>query len=1285
MLETRKSKNNLPDMNCFIKTLLCAGIAAASLNAADKKTDDWQNEAVFRINKEPAAATMKFYPTAESALEGGYSTYEMSLDGTWKFKFFGNPSQVPADFFKPDFDDSNWGNIEVPSNWEMSGHGTALYTNITYPFAKNPPRVMDEPKERFTTRPIENRNPTGLYRRDFEVPQNWGNGKVFIKFGGVASAFRIWVNGMEVGYSQDSRTPAVFDLSKYLRFGNNTIALQVYKYSDGSYFEDQDFWRLAGVFRNVNLYWTPEILVRDVFLKPTLVNGYRDGKLDAEVVVENPTDMPRGFKLKGFLFDGKKRLSVAETSKSLDSKKFAVCKWNFPSVPGVRQWSAETPNLYTFLLEFETASGIKMYAPFKVGFRTVERKNGQILVNGKPVLFKGVNRHEHHPKLAQAIDKDVSRRDILEMKKYNINAIRTSHYPNRPDFYELCDELGMYVIDEANIEMHDLDSMGKKAPFMEGEGWGAALWDRINNMVERDKNHASIVIWSLCNETLDNKFFKQAAEKIRKRDPSRVLHFDRDYGQKYVDMYSSMYASPEDISRHLARQKEKPESERMPAIICEYAHAMGNSGGCLTDYWELVRKEPMFQGGFIWDWKDQGIYKNSEPYTVVSDSADPQRDIAVFNDTVSKNVMENASIVAFPGLFRTPAKAFTVAIEISSEGFVPRTPYDEGGAKNTKRAPWKLDEETIVRQPGVFELKFFNGRKVVSFSVFDSKQWINLEAKTDLLGKDAQIAATFGNGKMKIYIDGREAASKDVADAQFTASAAPLSIAEYDKENHSRFAGAVKKFRVIDAAIESDFFTALPSGARELSMVDFADFAQKPRKDKYFAFGGDFGDFPTDYSFCLNGIVRPDWKPSPQAWEVKKVYQNIHAKPCGFADKKLKVKIFNENFFTGLENIAASWMLTRDGREVDSDDFDLPAIPPQTEKVVEIDLSDCDFSKRGEYALRLSFKTRDDTPNGIDADSEIAWEQFPLEGSYARTAISEKGEMKVTTNDLTLIAEGENFAVRFNRKTGWLESFKFDSQLLVDGPMKLSLRRPSTNNEMGAKLSKELAVWRTAEDRMRLVKFKSDHISGSGKSILKIEAQYDIPARGSKAYFIYEVRPDGTISVSAKVSPAAGLPPLQRIGMQFRIPSELDEREWYGEGPYETYSDRREGAWEAVFKSKISDSFFPYIEPQESSNAVGVRYAKISGSDADAALLIETADSKNLEFSAYPCLPEDIEQASHHHQIPRRNFNVVTVSALSAGVGGKNSWSKSGLAEKQYTVESGKTYEFSFILKGIED
>ena len=1260
--------------------------AQLSVFAADK-VDYWQDESVFAIGKEAPSATMKFYADAESAKNREDKTpFEVSLNGDWKFKFADNPSLATQEFYLPNYDDSSWDSIKVPSNWEMSGYGTALYTNVNYPFKLNPPFVMDEPPATFKTH--KQRNPVGMYRRTFSLPESWGNGKVFVRFDGVNGAFKLWINGKQIGYSQDARTPATFDLSKYLRMGKNTIALKVYKYSDGSYFEDQDFWRLAGIFRDVSLVWTPEIRIKDVFLKPTLINEYRDGKLFANILIDNPTEMSRGFKITGELFDGKKKISVAQDSKVIDANKSLLCRWEFPVVADVRKWSAETPNLYDFLICFETASGIKSYALFKVGFRSVERKNGQMLVNGKPILIKGVNRHEHDPILAQAIDKETSRKDILEMKKYNLNAIRTSHYPNRTDFYELCDELGMYVIDEANIEMHEIyQKLGKKSPTNEGEGWGAAIWERISNMLERDKNHPCVIIWSLGNETQDSKFFKQSAEKIRQRDNSRLIHNDRHFGRTYTDMYSTMYSTPDSIKKYLESQKKRSPELRKPVILCEYAHAMGNSGGSLSDYWELVRKESLFQGGFIWDWKDQGIYKNAEPFVKVSDTANPSRDIAVFNDTVSKNVMENASVIATPGLFINPTKEFTIAVKIGTNGFSPRVEYNEGNAKVSERPGGvpSLPEETIVRQSGVFELQFFNGRKNLSFAVFNGKEWIKAESEVNLHNKPAEIAASVGNGKLKLFVDGKEVASQD---AQITNiySSAPLSFTEYDKLTHKRFAGAIQKFRAVDTVIGSGFFDKLPDGAKELSMIDFSNFTQVPRTDKYFAFGGDFGDAPTDFAFCMNGIVLPDRTPSPQAWEVKKTHQNIHTTLEVFADKKLRLKIFNENFFTDLSNIKGEWVVTRDGKKIESDDFELSKnIPPQASDSIVLDLSDCDFSERGEYAVRLSFKTKRDTLNGIKAGTEVAWEQFNLEGKYAPTTLTEKGKLKIEPSETALKISGKDFSATFDKRTGWLTSYIFGEETILASPLKLTLRRPFTDNEYGAKLPRDISIWRTAEDRMSLIKFDSEQRTNGDDSVCIINAEYTIPARGSKASFRYEVRPDGSILVSSKVNISEGLKAPQRIGMQFAIPSKFDTRQWYGKGPYESYCDRNASVWTGLFKEKIIDGFHKYAEPQEASNITGVRYAKFTGRKADAEILIDSQNGNFFEVSAYPCLADDINQASHAHQVPVRAFNTITISCANSGIGGIDSWSKHALPREEFSLKSGKSYELSFVFKPQED
>ncbi|MBQ6534008.1 MAG: hypothetical protein IJI37_02465, partial [Opitutales bacterium] len=524
----------------------------------------------------------------------------------------------------------------------------------------------------------------------------------------------------------------------------NSIAVEVYQHSDGSYLEDQDFWRLSGIFRPVAVFALPHLHIADVFNRAGLTSDYIDGTLTTEISLKNDSSRAESAVLRGALRSPRGRVvATAETPITIGAGKAALCKWKFPDIRDAKTWSAETPNLYTLLIETDYGANGKLYTAFKVGFRSVEHKGGQILVNGKPVLFKGVDRHEHNPERAHAITKEDARADIALMKKYNINAIRTSHYPNMPEFYAICDELGMYVIDEANIEAHELDKY-KGVPHIlhnPKTAWGKAILDRVSNMVERDKNHPCVIFWSLGNESKDGESFANAAAWIRSRDGSRPVHFDRDKELKYVDLYSVMYASPEKVEKFLRSQDALPPDEQKPVILCEYAHAMGNSGGCLSDYWDLVRRESRFQGGFIWDWKDQGLTRKAEPTIGVADTACPARSIAVFNCTAVNSPMFRASAVAYPGLFEKGASAFTVAAKLSDKGFRPRAEYSDN--RVSKRVPIeKRETETIVEQPTAFSLKLVDGRKAVAFSIWNGSAWDVLETKRGgEIALPAEIAA----------------------------------------------------------------------------------------------------------------------------------------------------------------------------------------------------------------------------------------------------------------------------------------------------------------------------------------------------------------------------------------------------------------------------------------------------------------------------------------------------------------------------------------------------------------
>jgi beta-galactosidase len=556
-------------------------------------TNDWENPQMVGQNEEPAHVTLLPYQDAHSALSGDRNTCAnfKLLNGEWHFKYAPNPASAPEDIQVEPFDHAEWDTIAVPGNWQLQGYDVPMYTNVQYPF---PPDNMPEvPKDD---------NPVGSYRTTFTVPNDWDGKQVFIVFDGVDSAFYLWVNGQYVGYSQDSRLPAEFNLTPYLRPGENTLAARVYRWSDGSYLEDQDFWRLSGIYRDVYLFATPAVHIRDFWAYPELDAGYRDAVLNVRADIANYGGVnTEGYTLEAALFDAHE-LRITNCELPVTSYRLPMT-FAMP-VTNPLKWSAEHPNLYTLLLTLKDSAGnVLEVERCNVGFRKVEIQDGKILVNGAAVYFRGVNRHEHDPDTGHAVSVESMIEDILLMKRFNVNAVRTCHYPNDPRWYDLCDEYGLYLIDEANIETHGVWDEPTRDPV-----WRTAFLERGNRMVERDKNHPSIVIWSLGNESGHGPNHAAMAEWIHANDPTRPIFYDSADHEPYVDIVSKMYPSLE----HFIALAERP-GETRPLILCEYAHAMGNSPGNLKEYWEIMEKYPRARGAFVWDWVDQGLRRTAPP------------------------------------------------------------------------------------------------------------------------------------------------------------------------------------------------------------------------------------------------------------------------------------------------------------------------------------------------------------------------------------------------------------------------------------------------------------------------------------------------------------------------------------------------------------------------------------------------------------------------------------------------------------------------------------------------
>lgn len=595
-----------------IKVLLVGLTMSFAAVAFAEQSPDWENPAVFRINKEPAHCTLMPYDTVKQALkvEASDSPNYQSLNGKWSFKWSKDPKSRPVNFYQDSFDVSGWDTIEVPSNWQLKGHGTPLYTNIIYPFKKDAPKVTSTPPENYTN--FEARNPVGSYKRTFLIPTDWKGREVFINFDGVDSAFYLWINGEKVGYSQDSRTAAEFNITQYLKKGENTLAAEVYRYCDGSYLEDQDFWRLSGIFRDVYLFSTPKIHIRDFFAKPQLDENYQDAVLTVEVEVENydskKVDQP---KVTAELYNSAgKRIAELVCSKTTTIDQDGRMEYVLSAdIQKPDKWSAETPHLYTLVITLKDKDSGKVLETVsdKIGFRTVEIKDGVLLVNGKYIYIKGVNRHEHHPDTGHTISRESMIQDIKLMKQFNINTVRTSHYPNAPLWYDLCDEYGLYVIDEANIESHGMLSSRAKSLARNPE-WLDAHLDRTMNMVERDKNHPSVILWSLGNEAGDGPNFVATSNWIKQRDPSRPVHYEGASTRSHTDIVSPMYWKIPKIVEYAEKYNDRP------LILCEYSHAMGNSCGNIADYWIAIKEHKQLQGGSIWDWVDQGLRK-TDPKT----------------------------------------------------------------------------------------------------------------------------------------------------------------------------------------------------------------------------------------------------------------------------------------------------------------------------------------------------------------------------------------------------------------------------------------------------------------------------------------------------------------------------------------------------------------------------------------------------------------------------------------------------------------------------------------------
>lgn len=1291
---------------------------------------------VYGINTEQAstfATTNVVYDSVDKAIKGAKdydkaaSKYVQFLTGKdqadWSLVVLQNQALAQGDayknFYKTDYKatTNDWKtNLQLPCSWTRQGFDFSIYTNVTMPWQSKYDSNVSAPNA------PANYNPVGLYRKTFKVTDDMkaANGRVYLSFQGVESSYYVYVNGKEVGYSEDSYSPHSFDITDYLTTdgSDNLLAVEVHKFCDGTWMEDQDMYYDGGIFRDVYLYSAPLVHIQDYKVETDLDENYENATMNLNVTVANASKAAaEGYKVDVRLYDQDGKMFVNDMTMDLDTVPAAdgdtdgsVSAAGSKLVLSPELWSAETPNLYTMVLSlYDSKTGTYMGSVSQqLGFREIEftkskvDPNGNrtttdseykpITINGKQLLLKGTNRHDTDPEYGKYVPHETQEEDIKLMKQYNLNALRTSHYSNDEYLYYLCDKYGIYVMGETNLESHALMNQGEKQVNFKN-----LAMDRTVTAFNRLKNRTSIVMWSTGNEnyysssaSYANGMFYDLIWYFKNNDSTRPIHSESSDGNNGTDMRSNMYPSVDTLYSRAAAN--------MPYVLCEYDHAMGNAVGNLKEYWDAIRSSDNMLGGFIWDWVDQSrmLSLDNLPQSYV---VTEKKDGVVGSASIS-SVNENPDSGALTGksangyaLFESDK--YNEALSGSGKSFTVEVickPASDGA-----------DKVLIAKGDHQFALKT-NSSKQLEFFAYYNNNWNSVTAKKpdNWVGNWHQVVATYDKGAIKIYCDGELVGSGN-GNTTIASGSVALGVG-CSADNGRTFDGEISMGRVYSRALSLEEIKAqngtTPAITEKsddvLLWADFAgltvDESSKPYdyyaekdahanlysdeiKGNFYGYGGDSGESPNDNSFCVNGLVSPDRDVQPELYEVKYQYQSVWFSTDDSMLLGETIDVYNENNFLNLNDFDVKWTLTEDGKEIGSgklsaEDTNIAGRESGSIKVPYRASMPEEKKAGAEYYLNLSVQLKEDT-EWAKAGHEVAYEQFqiPAEVTKVEPTINTNVTVDDSAEDVIKVS-GTDFGFEVEKATGTLKNYVYKGEtLLTSGPVP-NYWRGILNNDNG----NYDGNWKNVNKNVTA----SDIAVGTndaGQKTIRVTLASASQAN-LKQTMVYTVDGSGAVTVDATVdATGTSLGRYIRIGTVMELPEGYENVEWYGNGPVEAMWDREDFATVGRYSNTVSGMFYPYLDTQDTGTVTGVKWISVTNPSAKSAMAIAATDT--VEASALHFTVDDLDQAQHPYELTKLDSTILTVNYRSQGTGNKSCGQDTLSA---YLLPNNKAYTYEYTM-----